>query len=334
MKTKLAAIAFASVAVVHAASAETPQYKFANPGAPTGYVSTHFVNPWVERVNKAADGTFEFKIFAGPGLGNYQTIYDRTINSVADAAFGLLGPISSQFPKTTVPALPFVTPDATIGSLALWQLLVDGVISSEWQKVKPLALMVFPNVVIHSRKPIAKLEDVHGLKISVQSRPVGEGIERLGGAPITMAVTDLYPSLQRGTIDAATIGWPAHQVYKLAEVSNYHIAVPLGSEVTFMAMNKDSYAKLPPKGRAAIDNEIGENFQRFIGKSLDELDDQESKATAAKPGQSVIKLAPEEAARWKERTAPVTESWVNNTPDGAKVLAAYRAAIKKYGGNS
>jgi TRAP-type C4-dicarboxylate transport system substrate-binding protein len=206
-------------------------------------------------------------------------------------------------------------------------LLSDGIISGEWDRVKPLALMVFPNVVIHSRKPIAKLEDVHGLKISAQSRPVGEGIERLGAAPVTMPVSELYQSLQRGTIDAAMIGWPAHQAYKLSEVSSYHVNVPLGSEVTFMVMNKDSYAKLPQKGRAAIDREIGEGFQRFIGNSLDQLDEKESKETAAKPGQSVITLPPQEAERWKSRTAPVTESWVKATPDGAKVLAAYRAEI-------
>jgi TRAP-type C4-dicarboxylate transport system substrate-binding protein len=332
MNVRLIAAAFAVLASVQAADAATPQLKFANPGPPKGYVAVTFTDPWIERVNKAADGALEFKLFAGPGLGTYQNIYDRTINGVADAAFGLLGPISSQFPRTTVPAMPFVTPNATIGSLALWKLLGDGILGGEWDHVKPLALMVFPNVVIHSRKPIAKLEDVQGLKISAQSRPVGEGIERLGAAPVTMPVSELYQSLQRGTIDAATIGWPAHAAYKLGEVTSYHVNVPLGSEVTFMVMNKDSYAKLPAKGRAAIDHEIGEGFQRFIGNSLDELDEKETKDTAAKPGQSVISLPPQEAERWKGRTQPVTESWIKSTPDGAKVLAAYRAAIDSIGG--
>ena len=327
-------IAFALCVAVFAlgattASAEPIPLKFANPGAPTGYVAVQFTNPWVERVNKAAGDVIDIKIFHGPGLGNYQTIYDRTINGVADLAFGLLGPISSQFPKTTVPALPFETPNATVGTLALWRILEKGLIADEWSRVKPLALMVFPNVAIHSRKPIKTLEDMRGLKLSAQSRPVGEGIERLGGAPITMAVTDLYQALQRGTIDAATIGWPAHQVYKLAEVASYHVEVPLGSEVTFMIMSKDSYAKLPQKGRDAIDREIGAGFQGFIGKSLDQLDGEESAGTAAKPGQSVIKLPAAEAARWKERTAPVTDSWVKATPDGDKVLAAWREEVAR-----
>ena len=58
--------------------------------------------------------------------------------------------------------------------------------------------------------------------------------------------------------------------------------------------------------------EIGDGFQTFIGKSLDQLDEEETAITAAKPGQSVIKLPAAEAARWKERTAAVTESVPRN----------------------
>jgi TRAP-type C4-dicarboxylate transport system substrate-binding protein len=332
MKTGFAAFVAACCAAT-ALHAEPVPLKFANPGAPNGYVTMKFTRPWVERVNAAAQDDIAIKEFNGPGLGTYQNIYDRMLNGVADFCFSLLGPISSQFPRTTVPALPFETPNATIGSRALWRVLQDGGLGEEWARVKPLALMVFSNVAIHSRKPIAIMEDMRGLKFSVQSRPVGEGIERLGGTPITMAVTDLYPSLQRGAIDAATIGWPAHQVYKLSEVSSYHVNVPLGSEVTFMAMNKDVFAKLPKRAQDAIDHEIGDAFQTFIGKSLDQLDEEETAATAAKPGQSVIQLPAAEAARWKERTAAVTDSWVKSTPEGAKTLAAYRAAIKKFGGS-
>ena len=65
--------------------------------------------------------------------------------------------------------------------------------------------MVFPPVGLHSRKPIATMADIRGTKMSAQTRPTGESIERLGGVPITMQIAELYPSLQRGVIDVATI---------------------------------------------------------------------------------------------------------------------------------
>jgi len=310
-------------------AAEPVQLKFGNPGAPKGHVSVKIIQPFAEQMTKDSNGTVEFKLYSGPALGTFPVIYDRIINGVADLSFGLLGPISSQFPKTQVASLPFETPNGTTGTLAMSRMLTSGAIADEWQRVKPLVIMVFPSAVIHAHKPIKALSDVQGLKFSVQSRLLAECIEKLGGAPITLAVTDLYQALQRGTVDAATIGWPATASYKLAEVSNYHLAVPVGGEVTYIAMNKDSYAKLPAAGRAAVDKNIGDHFAKHVGEILDEVDEEESAKTRAMPGQTLAKLSPDEEARWKARVAPVTEAWAKSTPDGAKVLAAYRAEIAK-----
>jgi TRAP-type C4-dicarboxylate transport system substrate-binding protein len=313
------------------APAEPIQLKFANPGAPQGHVSRKIIAPFAERMTRDSKGTVEFKLYSGPALGTFPVIYDRVINGVADLTFGLLGPISSQFPKTMVASLPFETPNGTTGSLALWRVLSSGLIADEWQRVKPLATMVFPNALFHSRKHITTLADVQGLKFSVQSRLLAASVEQLGGAPITLAVTDLYQALQRGTVDAVTIGWPATASYKLFEVSNYHLAVPIGGEVTYLIMNKDSYARLPAEGRAAVDTNIGDHFARHIGEILDQVDEEESGNIRALPGQTIARLAPEEEARWKARVTTVTENWSKSTPDGAKVLAAYRAEVAKIG---
>jgi TRAP-type C4-dicarboxylate transport system substrate-binding protein len=337
MKKALAATALtavlAALAPQDARAAEPVQLKFGNPGAPKGHVSLRIITPFAERMTKDSNGTVEFKLYSGPSLGTFPVIYDRIINGVADLSFGLLGPISSQFPKTLVASLPFETPNSKTGTLAMWHMVTSGVIADEWQRVKPLVLMVFPSSLFHAHKPIKTLADVQGLKFSVQSRLLAESVEKLGGAPITLAVTDLYQALQRGTVDVVTIGWPATASYKLAEVSTYHLAVPIGGEVTYIAMNKDSYAKLPAAGRAAVDKNIGDDFSRHVGEILDEVDEEESSKVRAMPGETVAKLAPDEETKWKARVAPVTEAWAKSTPDGEKVLAAYRAEIAKISGH-
>jgi TRAP-type C4-dicarboxylate transport system substrate-binding protein len=318
-----------AVLLTSAASAEPIQLKFSNPGVPTGHIQLRIVAPLAEKITADSAGTVEVKLFPGPSLGAFPVIFDRLLNGVTDMTFGLLGPISSQFPKSMVASLPFETQNATQGSIALWRLIEGGVVADEWARVKPLATVVFPNAGFHSRKTIRNLDDMRGLKLSVQSRLAAESVERLGGAPVTLAVTDLYPSLQRGTVDAATIGWPATSSYKLFETATYHLQVPIGGEVTYLAMNKESYAKLPAAGRASVDKNIGGAHEAYIGSVLDETDAKESAAIAAMPGQTVTKLAPEEEARWRERVAPVIEGWSKATPDGARVLAAYRTEVRK-----
>jgi TRAP-type C4-dicarboxylate transport system substrate-binding protein len=311
------------------ANAEPIQLKFANPGVPQGPLPTRIYVPLAEYIAKASDGEVEVKIFSGPSLANYANVYDRVLNGVADMAFGLLGPTSAAFPKSTVTALPFEHPSGAVGSVAFWRMLQAGVVADEWQAVKLLAPMVFPPLGLHAKKPIATMADLRGTKMSAQTRPTGESVERLGGTPITMPVSELYPSLQRGLIEVATIGWAAAVAYKLPEVASYHVDVPLGGELTYLIMNKDSYAKLPAKAKTAIDDRIGDAYARHVGEVLDGINAENRAATASTPGQSVTRLAPAEEAQWRARIAPVAEGWVKATPDGARVLAAYRAEIAR-----
>ncbi len=310
-------------------AAEPITLKFGNPGSPNGHVSNFIIKPWVKKVNDEANGMLRVQLFSGPALGHFPQIYDRVLNGVADIAFGLLGPISRQFPKTSVASLPFETHDASTGTVALWNVYERGLLASEWKEVKPLTLMVFPNVVIHTNKTIRSLADIKGMKLSVQSRLMADTIERLEAAPITLAVTDLYQSLSRGVVEGSVIGWPATKSYKLADVTHYHLEVPLGGEVTFVMMNNKSYQKLPEKGRAIVDAASGAPWAKAIGKILDEADDEESEKVAHEKGQTVAHLPPAEEAKWKARVEPVVAAWTKRTPDGAQVLSAYREETDK-----
>jgi TRAP-type transport system periplasmic protein len=318
-----------AIAPLAANAAESITLKFANPGAPQGDVSTQIIQPWVAKVNDQAAGAFRVQLFSGPALGQFPQIYDRVLNNVADIAFALLGPLSRQFPKTSVASLPFETPNAAVGTVALWHVYERGLLGDEWSQVKPLTLMVFPNVVIHAKRPIKALADTQGLKLSVQSQLLSETIHQLGAAPITLAVTDLYESLNRGVIDGAVIGWPATRSYRLAEVSNYHLEAPLGAEVTFIMMNKKSYEKLGDKGRAIIDNASGGPWATAIGKILDGDDRAEAERVVKTAGETVAQLPAAEQAKWRAQVQGVVEDWTKRTPNGAAVLAAYREEIAK-----
>jgi len=49
-------------------------------------------------------------------------------------------------------------------------------------------------------------------------------------------------------------------------------------------------------------------------------------------GQKIDTLAPAEEAKWRKTVAPIVDEWVKNTPDGAKVLAAFREEVEKVRG--
>ena len=323
----LAALALAAVAQ-SAKAADPVTLKFGTGGPPTAAITGKLIAPWSEEVTKASDGVLDVRVYTGPSLVTLLNSLDRTLNGVADMAYAILGPYSSQFPKTAVATLPFEITSAAEGGTALWHLYQRGIIADEFDKVKLIAISAFANVTLHSRKPIRVMADMKGVKTSVQSRLVSSTISTLGGVPITMPVSELYESLQRGVIDCVAIGWPATSTYKVNEVFSNHTHVSLGAEVAWMMMNKDSYAKLPEKGKATIDKFGGVYFSNMMARVIDDQEKESIEITKGK-GQSIYTLAPDEDARWHRALAPITEGWVKATPDGDKVLAAFREEIAK-----
>ena len=143
-----------------------------------------------------------------------------------------------------------------------------------------------------------------------------------------MPPTDIYQALQRGTIDAAGIGWPGILPFHLNEVVHYHLDAALSAAALFNIMNKDAYAKLPEKGRAAIDKLGGMHFSLMMGKAVDAMNKGGLEFTRKSPNQTISELSPAAEAEWRNLVQPITDEWLKSTPDGSKVLAAYQAEIK------
>jgi TRAP-type transport system periplasmic protein len=326
MKAIAAACLSACMIVAASAKADPVQIKFAYPSAPNNALFQG-MQGWADDVNKAANGAIEIKLFPGGVIADNSNMYDRVTGGVADIGFAVFGPVSSVFPKTNVGTLPFEARNHREDALALWALYEKGIIKDEFTKFHPLAFVVFPGLVIHSKKPIHTLADVKGMKISVEGRVLSQMIPRLGAAPISLQPGELYQSLQRGLVDAVPQGWPSVPTFHLDEVTNFHLEVPLGFNTGYVAMNNDSYAKLPPEAKAAINKLSGKVFVERLVATGDTMQAVGRDATKALPGQTIAQLDPAEEARWKEAVAPVTEDWVKSTPDGAHVLAAFRDEV-------
>src|SRR5262245_15867050 len=211
-----AAAAFAAVTLSYAPSfAEPLALKFASPSPAGGQVNDWGLQPWIKDVNDASDGTLDIKFFPGFALANFVNLYDRIINGVVDLGFGVMGPLSGQFPKTDVVTLPYEAENCAESSVAIWRLMDKGLIADEYSRIKPLGLVTFPGSAINTEKEIKSLDDLKGLKVSVAQRSVGTTAELLGATPITLQTTEQYQGIQRGTVDGTILGLSALVPFKL-----------------------------------------------------------------------------------------------------------------------
>jgi TRAP-type C4-dicarboxylate transport system substrate-binding protein len=318
------AITLGALALSTNGLAEPVQLKFVSPSPPQSLITNWGLTPWIEEVQKAADGTIDIKSFAGSNLGNFNNILDRTLNGVVEISWGILGPYSDQFPQTDVASIPFVADQGRASSVALWRLMTQGVIRDDWAKVKVLGLFNFPPAGFHANNPIRTLDDLKGLKLAVSVRNLGELIELLGAAPVTMQPTEIYQSAQRGVTNGIAMAWPAFYPFKFHEVTKFHIDGSFGGTPSFVIMNKDAYDKLPGKAKETFDRLGGERLSEHMGTTTDRMNEDGRVRVQNMGGHTLVKLDPKEEPAWKQRAQPILDKWLKSTPNGARVLDAYR----------
>jgi len=324
----------AALAIVAPSTADADEPITLKLGFPPPPVSNFYggaLVPWSQEIEKATGGTVKIQIFPGGVLADHRNAYDRVLNGVADIVFGLHGILGKTFQKSTVSSLPGFPATGAQCTAALWQLYSTGVIASEYEKVRPLAFSCFPPTNIVSHKPLRSIDDVKGLKVSVSSRIYGQEVEILGGAPITLATTELYQGLQRGTVDAAVVGMAAVAAYKLTEVANYYFDAPIGQTTEYLVMNTQSYAKLPEAARKVFDQTTGASLSARLGNAAKEENDMGLRRVEGVEGKILTKMSDRDLPKFRTAMQPLIDQWLAETPDGAHVLAAYKAELAKLG---
>jgi TRAP-type mannitol/chloroaromatic compound transport system substrate-binding protein len=105
------------------------------------------------------------------------------------------------------------------------------------------------------RKEIKEPEDLKGLKFRVGGF-AGRVLTKLGTVPQQIASADIYPSLEKGTIDAAEWVGPYDDeklgFYKVAKVYHYPGWWEGGAQLSFYVCKKE-WEKLPRQFQAAIE---------------------------------------------------------------------------------
>jgi TRAP-type transport system periplasmic protein len=338
MSSKLSAVFAAlslAVALPTAAQQQPIVLKFGSPAPAQSVLHPSFTH-FIEEVGKLSNGTVKIEPYFGAQLGNFNVMYDRVVDGVADFGFLLTAQAGGKFKLHDVASLPFETDDGVTGSVALWNMYAKGITSAEYTDVRPAILFVLANGSIFSRVPIKSLEDMKGKKMSAYNIISTRAITALGAAQVGGTPADAYQMLSRGLIDASVQTFGGLVTFRLHEVTKHQISLPLTSDPAVVLISKKRWDSLPEQARAAIDRAGGMAMALRMGNTVN---------AANEKGMSMVKgslehLSPAETARWKKAIQPVLDQWVKETPGGDKVLAAYRselrsaAAAQKQGGDA
>ena len=304
------------------------KFGFANP--PNTWTNTNGIAPWAKDVEARTAGQVAIQVFAGGSVVNQRNTYDRLLNGVVDLAYGPFGAITDTMPRVEVTAMPFESPGIVASARAAWNLYKAGLFDEDYSRIHIITTWCMPPSALHTTKEVKTLDDLRGLKLTSATRTNGEISQRLGATVISITNPEVYGALQRGIAQGLLLPDSGIITFHLQEVTKYHVvALPLGCTTAGFFMNKESYARLPGDLRAAIDAASGDAMAKHMAQAAVDEDVVAHQKIAASAGAVMIALDRREIDRWHERLRPMAEEWVKNTPDGAKVLGAFRAEIAK-----
>ena len=303
--------------------------------------TTHaqFIVPWCERIRAQSKGRLACQIYPSMQLGGTPPqLFDQARDGIADIVWTLPGYTAGRFPVTEVFELPFMTPNATAASQALWTFY-ERHARAEFDAVKPLALHVHDNGQLHLRdRPIRTLADFRGLKIRAPTRQTNRLLARLGATPVAMPVPAVADALSKGVIDGAVVPWEVVPSIKVHEMVKFHSetdpAMPaLYTAVFLYAMNRKTYESLPPELRRVIDDNSGLALARELGQLWD-ASAPAARKQATDRGNMVNVVPADEVANWERAAQPLYADWVADMNrrglDGRALLDDARALIARY----
>ncbi|THV14346.1 TRAP transporter substrate-binding protein [Rhizobium rhizophilum] len=282
---------------------------------PQATIPAKVLQPWADKIKADSNGRIEVELYPAMQLGGKPAdLVDQVKDGVVDLTWTLFGYTPGRFPKSEAFELPFMVTTAEATSLA-FQDYYEKHLKDELTDYHVLAVHTHGPGLIHTiaSKPVAKLEDMQGLKLRGTSKVINQMLEAMGASAIGMPVTAVPESLSKSVIDGSVVPWEVTPAIKIAELAPNHTAFSgstgLYTGTFFFAMNKDSYDAMPDDLKKVIDDNSGKELARLFGQAMD-AGDIRGKEIADTAGNTTITLDEAETARWKAAGEAVTKAWI------------------------
>jgi len=289
------------------------------------------VERFAEKVRMASGGTLNIKVYPKETLVPALAVFDAASSGEIDAFHS--GPYYWKG-KNSAFALFSGTPfGLTSEEINSWMLFGNGM--SLWREMYAkhnLYPMLGGNTNVQMggwfRKPIRSLADLQGIKMRIPGIG-GEVMSRLGVNPVLLAAGDIYPSLERGMIDATEWVGPALDMqmgfYKVAKY--YYSGWHEPGSVLELTFNKQVWERLSPEHQTILQIASDEMNARmaleFHAKNIDALDELKKLGV-------VIGAFPEDVNRAaKKALADYLDTESKSNPDFKRVYSDMDTYLRK-----
>ena len=185
--------------------------------------------------------------------------------------------------------------------------------------------------IIHSKKPVTNLNQLKGMKIRLPGGMVAQVFEQFGVSTTSMPGSDIYPALEKGTIDAADYVGPAiNWDLGFAEVTKYIICMgPPGQTSLYqpvdlmdLTVNMRAWKRLPKNMQTFVEEQVQTySLHHFVTVQKANLLAMDK---FLKKGTEVSRLSADDVIRFRKAAIPIWYEWARKNKDATRVFELQR----------
>jgi TRAP-type C4-dicarboxylate transport system substrate-binding protein len=292
---------------------------------------TAVADAWGKEIEKRTNGRVKVVMFPGGTLTPAPQCYDGVVKGISDIGMSVFAYTRGKFPMIEVADLPLGMKSG-LTATKLVNEFNEKFKPKELDEVKVMYLHGHGPGILHTKKEVAKLEDLKGMKIRCTGL-AAKIVTNLGGTPVAMAMGETYDALSRGVVEGSMAPYEALKTWKWGEVVKF-TTEDWGSSYSsafFVVMNKEKWNSLPPDVQKIID-QVNQEWIVKQGNNWDEIDKGGKEATL-KAGNKIIALSKDEDAKWANAVKPILDEYVKNMKDkglpGEEAVKFYQDRLKQ-----
>lgn len=287
------------------------------------------IKPFVDAVNGEAKSLIDIEVYFSGALGKSQAEQAQlVVDGKADIAFVTPGLTPDQFPDNTVVELPGLYRDMREATLVYTRLTAADALRG-YEDFFVVGAFTSEPQSIHTRRPVASLADLKGMKIRANNPMQAETLAKLGMVPVIMPLNQIANAISAGIIDGAPMTQTILFEFGISRVAAYHFFLGIGGSPLAVLMNRKKFESLPPQAQQIIRKYSGEwTAERFI-KNFNVVNLQMMEQLKSDPKRTVVFPSKSDMERADAAFRAVTDEAMDKSPHSRELLRAAKSEIAK-----
>jgi len=324
MKVAGFAMAIAITGAASVAQAQT-ELKLSYNQPATSAAWLEVIEPYAARLETLSEGKLTVARYPGEVLHPVADGFRAAATGITDVTSAWPLYQASSFALFHGVQLPGAMPTSEIATVRVMDELYVKYLRDEYERMRvKLAFNAStPSYDILASKPINSLDDLRGLRIRAGGSTATAIVERLGGTPVTMSITDAYTAFQQGVVDGIMLASADLVAYRMYEVGKHFYQVGAARIAIPHAINAAFYDGLSPDLQAVVaeaGNAAGYDYARmYMGLTESAIE------RMRQEGVTIVQASAEDQARIAELLSPMFDEFVAQNGGEGSTAAAFAA---------